>query len=279
MDADLGVAPGEFSQGDGVVEIAGGIGIDGDDEVAAKVLTVGGLIGKFDSGEGRCLGDRLGRELSGEVELSDNRENVDAGILASAQTLDEDALRVGMTVFPFGQAGDDLVAGSGGGRTGGAGLGYVEVVLQARIVRDDDEEAGGFLQGANNLVVATLEDADDASARSFLPVPSSAAGQGGTLEAGHDEISVQGGGGVLCVDTEVGSLAFGRGDKGKAAGMELDGAGDQVGRSGRDPAVVAYTGHASLLFEGGEGAADGPRGHAQPSREGGDIEGGGFFSL
>ena len=65
MDADLGVAPGELAQGNGVVEIAGGIGIDGDDEVAAQVLTVGGLVGKFDSREGRGLGDRLGRELGG----------------------------------------------------------------------------------------------------------------------------------------------------------------------------------------------------------------------
>ena len=40
MDADLGMAPGEVSQGDGVVEIAGGVGIDGDDEFAAQVLAV-----------------------------------------------------------------------------------------------------------------------------------------------------------------------------------------------------------------------------------------------
>jgi len=44
MDADLGMAAGEFPQGDGVVKIAGGVGVDGDDELTAKVLTVRGFV-------------------------------------------------------------------------------------------------------------------------------------------------------------------------------------------------------------------------------------------
>ena len=184
-----------------------------------------------------------------------------------------------MAVFPFGQAGHDLVAGRGGRRSGGAGFRHVEIVLQAGVVGDDDEKAGGFLEGAHNVGVAALQDADDPPAGSLFLIAAAPAGEGWAVQPSHHQVAMKSGGGILRIDAQVGALAFRRSDKGKATGMKLDGAGDEIGRVRGNPAVVADAGDAAFLFEGGEGASDRGGGTAQPAGKGGDVEGRGLFSL
>ena len=184
-----------------------------------------------------------------------------------------------MAIFPFCQAGNDLVTGRSRGGAVAPGLGHVEVVLETGVVGNDDEEARGFLEGADDFVVAPFENADDPAAWAFRFRPAAASLEGSSLDPRDDEISVEGGGGILSVNAEVGSLALGGCDKSESLGVKLDGAGDEIGGSGGDPAVLADPGNLALLFQLGQGAADGARGGTELAGEGGDVEGGGLFAL
>ena len=164
VNADLHVTVGKFAKGDGVVEIAGGVGVDGDDEVATKIFPSDRAIGKFDGGKGFGLGEGLGRESGGEIKFSDDGEDVDAWIGSAAEAFDEDAFGVGSSIFPIDQFCDDLIAGFGHGRAFRTGGGDVEIVEKAGVVGDDDEEAGGFLESADDHGGAAFEDAVDTAA-------------------------------------------------------------------------------------------------------------------
>ena len=91
VDANLHVAIGKFPERDGVVEIAGGVWVDGDDEVATKIFPSDRAIGKFDWGKRFGLGEGFGREGGGEIKFPDDGENVDAWIGGSAEAVDEKA--------------------------------------------------------------------------------------------------------------------------------------------------------------------------------------------
>jgi hypothetical protein len=164
VDADLHVAIGKFAEGDGVVEIAGGIGIDGDNEVAAEIFAADRAIGKFDGGKGFGLGESFGRESGGEIEFPDNGKDIDAWIGGSAESFDEEAFGVGSAIFPVDQFSDHLVAGFGLRRAFGTGGWDVEIVEKAGVVGDDDEEAGCFLESTDDHSGAAFENAVDAAA-------------------------------------------------------------------------------------------------------------------
>ena len=70
--ADLHVTVREFPEGDGVVEIASGIGVDGNDEVATKIFASDRAIGQFDRGKRFGFGEGFGRESGGEIKFSDD---------------------------------------------------------------------------------------------------------------------------------------------------------------------------------------------------------------
>jgi len=89
VDANLHVAVGKFAEGDGVVEIAGGVGVDGDDEVAAEIFPADRAVGEFDGGKGFGLGEGFGRESCGEIEFPDYGEYVDAWIGGATEAFDE----------------------------------------------------------------------------------------------------------------------------------------------------------------------------------------------
>ena len=188
VDTDLHVAVGKFAEGDGVVEIAGGVGVDGDDEVATKIFPSDRAIGKFDGGKGFGLGEGFGRESGGEIEFPDNGKDIDAWIGGSAEPFDEEAFGVGSAIFPVDQFSDHLVAGFGLRRAFGTGGWDVEIVEKAGVVRDDDEEAGGFLESANDHGGAAFEDAVDAAAGAvrFGGAAATGGGSGPAIDAGYD---------------------------------------------------------------------------------------------
>ena len=110
VDTDLHVAVGKFAEGDGVVEIAGGIGVDGDDEVAAEIFPADRAVGEFDGGKRFGFGEGFGRESGGEIKFPNDREDVDAWIGGAAEAFDEEAFGVGSAIFPVDQFSDHLVA-------------------------------------------------------------------------------------------------------------------------------------------------------------------------
>jgi hypothetical protein len=268
VDTDLHVAVGEFAEGDGVVEIAGGVGVDGDDEVATKIFPSDRAIGKFDGGKGFGLGESFGRESGGEIEFSDDGKDIDAGIGGSAESFDEEAFGVGLAVFPVDQFGDDLVAGFGHGGAFCAGGGDVEIVEKAGVVGDYDEEAGCFLESADDHGGAAFEDAVDTAAGAFRfgRAAATGGGSGSAIDAGYDEVAVKGRAGVFGGDVKVGG-SVGRNDEGKAFRVELDGAGDEVCIAGGDVVSATDAGDTAFFFERVEGAGNGCQGNAETFRE------------
>ena len=72
MNSEFDVTSGKFAEGNGVVEIAGGIGVDGDDQFGAEVFAADGVAGEFDGGEGGGFREGVGREGGGEIEFSND---------------------------------------------------------------------------------------------------------------------------------------------------------------------------------------------------------------
>lgn len=281
MNTEFDVTSGKFAEGDGVVEIAGGIGIDGDDKFRAEIFAADGVVGEFDGREGGGFGKGIGWESGGEIEFSDNGENVDAGVGGSAEPFEDDSLRVSMAVFPFDEFGDDFIAGFGGGSPGGAWGGDVEIMEEARVVGDDDKEAGGFLKSADDLGGLAFEDADDGAAEAIGGSGAAAAGGGGfcaAVDAGDDEIPVEGGAGFFGRNMEVGR-AVGGDDEGEAFGVKLDGAGDEISGVGGNPLIPANASDSVGFFELFEGEGEGAEGDAEAATEGSGVEGGSFFAL
>ncbi len=280
VDTDLHVAVGEFAEGDGVVEIAGGVGVDGDDEVATKIFPSDRAIGEFDRGKGFGLGEGFGRESCGEIEFPDDGEDVDAWIGGAAEAFDEEAFGVSSAIFPVDQFGDDFVAGFGLRRAFRARGRNVDIMEQAGVVGDDDEEAGCFLESADDHGGAAFEDAVDTAAGAFRlrRAAATGGGSGPAIDAGDDEVAVEGGTCVFRGDVKVGGTV-GRNDEGKAFCVELDGACDEVGIACGDVVSVPNTGDTTLFFEGVEGAGNGGDGNAETFGESGRIQGNSLFAL
>ena len=281
MNTEFDVTSGKFAKGDGVVEIAGGIGIDGDDKFGAEIFAADGVVGQFDGRDGGGFGKGIGRESGGEIEFSDDGENVDSGVGGSAEAFEDDAFGIGLAVFPVDEFSNDFIAGFGGGGAGGAWGGNVEVMEEARIVGDDDKETGGFLKSAHDLGGLSFEDTNDATAEAIGGGWATTAGGGGacaTIDTCHDEIAVKGGTGFLRGDMEVGGAVWGD-DEGEAFGVELDGAGDEVGRVGGDPLISTNARDSVGFFELGKGEGEGAWGNAESATEGGCVEGSGFLAL
>ena len=95
VNADFDVALGKFAKGDGVIEIAGGIGIDGDNEVAAEIFSANGAIGEFDGGKGFGFGQGIGGKGGGEIKFTNDGEDIDPRVGGAAEAFDEKALGVG----------------------------------------------------------------------------------------------------------------------------------------------------------------------------------------
>jgi len=280
VNADLHVALGKFAERDGIIEIAGGIGIDGDNEVASEIFSADGAVGEFNGGEGFGFGEGLGGKGVGKIKFANDGEDIDAGVGGAAEAFDEDAFGVGLAIFPVDQFGNDLVAGFGLGRALGTGGWNVKVVEEAGVVGDDDKEAGGFLESADDHGGAAFEDAKDAAAEAigFRRAPTAGCGSGSAIDAGYDEVAVECGACVFGGDVKVGG-SVGWNDEGEAFRVKLDGACDEVGIASGDVVGVADSGDAALFFQREESAGNGSEGNAEALGEGGGIKWGSFFPL
>ena len=106
VDLQFVVAVFELADVDGVVEIAGGFSVDGDDGKIAVVAAVtqcfGGNFGFVASFDGLGFLDHFGREAVGEVKLADHDFDVDSEVVFFAQNLDHAAARLLRGAWPVG---------------------------------------------------------------------------------------------------------------------------------------------------------------------------------
>ena len=254
VDTDLHVTVREFPEGDGIVEITSGIGVDGDDEVAAEIFPAGRAVREFDGGKGFGFGEGFRREGGGEIKFPDDGEDVDAWIGSAAEAFDEEAFGVGSSIFPVDQFCDDFVAGFGLRGAVCARGGDVEIVEKAGVVGDDDEETGCFLESADDHGGAAFEDAVDAAAGAFRfrRTAATGGGSGSAIDAGYDEVAVEGGACIFGGNVKVGR-SVGRNDEGKAFRVELDGACDEVGIACGYVVSMSDAGDYGPLFRGSGG--------------------------
>lgn len=248
VDADFPFTATEGPYVDGVIEVFGGVRVDGEDKFVAEVETSGvggGVMGMTLGVEGEVgnFSQGFGGEAGRKLVLADDGEDIDVGIAGPSEALDDSALGIEVGCVPAVEADDDFVTEGGlGAEGGGAGGGDVDALLQAEVVGDDVVEAAGFLKCADEGGAAALKDADD------LGVDAVAEPSGGRGDAaGDDEVLVQGGACFAGRDDGV-LAAFFIEDEGEALGVEADDASDEVGVSGKDIAVAANPDDGAIAF-------------------------------
>ena len=151
---------------------------------------------------------------------------------------------------------------------------------EAGVVGNDDEEAGCFLESADDHGGAAFEDTVDAAAGAFRfgRATTAGGGSGSAIDPGDNEVAMKCCAGVFGGDVKVGG-SIGRNDERKAFRVELDGAGHEVGIAGGDVVGMSDAGDAALFFKSVEGAGNGSEGNAEAFGESGGIEWGRLFAL
>ena len=150
------VAVGQAVHPDGVVEVARGFAVDGDDVQCAEIAAAGESRRRgWRRRERAACSSDLGREAVGQVVLADDDFDVDAEVVGAAEDLDDAA--DGASSRPWGTrgsrrprscrrgpAGEETAAGaapmrSGRGRRGNfQPVGDVDPAADAVVVRDDE---------------------------------------------------------------------------------------------------------------------------------------------
>ena len=151
---------------DAVIEILRVVAVDGDDGKVPPIAAPAVLLRRWLFFAGvRCLLHVFGERLR-EVVLSHDGEHVDTGIADLAEHFDDAAFRVAAAVGPLRDGDDDLAARLGAVRFF---LRHEDVLRELRIVRRHEAERLAALERADDLLIGTLEDADDlALARASL---------------------------------------------------------------------------------------------------------------
>lgn len=138
MDANAMAAIAQFLDGEGVVEILGVIGIDGESKditAIAAALAVGGAH-LIRDGFGLFL-DR-GREGGVEIVFVENALEFRVGGMGFSEDIDNFTLGVEVPLFPFNHFDDNLIAYFGEGLNAGVtGIRDDEILNDARVVGDD----------------------------------------------------------------------------------------------------------------------------------------------
>lgn len=283
VDPEFPMAVGGGLDTDGVVEVFGVIGVDGDDVVGAAVGAIDEFFRAGDDlsvgvGDGAGFVEDGAGEGEGEVVLAEDGEHVDAFLVGWSEDFDDFAFGAGEAVLPGEDFDDDFVADLGFAADV-FGFGDDDLVLHARVIGDDVEDVFALGEGADEAAAFAFEDADDSAGAGFRGGGAAEAG-GADVEADEDAVTVHGGAGGVIGDGdffEAGSVGL---DEAAALAGELDDAGDEVGLFGGDVAIVFGEQDAALgfeLIEGGEEAGSilfGDREHGDE-----DLGGGGAVVL
>ena len=150
-----------------IVKIAGVVGVDCDNEFRTQILAadehcranpIRNLFGFFQNGP---------RKFGRQMIFPDDREDVDARRRARTKDLDDFPLGINVTRFPLLQPDNDFVVAVGSASVDGRWL-DINIVDQPRIIGHHVEEIPRVLQGADELLLRSRQNPDDASFRSWM---------------------------------------------------------------------------------------------------------------
>ena len=255
VDADAQFAGGEALDGEGVVEVLGVVGVNGEGVDVAGVFAAGAVAGADFGGDGVGFGLNDFGEFGLEVEFVEDGLEFRAGRVGAAEVLDDFAGGVEVPLRPLLEADEDFVAGLGRGEDGGlGGVGDENGSDEAGVVGGDVPELVVAAEGAGDGFVFAFEDADDAAdfgggagARAGFDEP----GAGAFVLAHQDAVAVEGGAGIFGEDVPGfagGRAAGGIGEEdGRAALAEFNRAALEVGVAGDDEAVLLDLGDEALV--------------------------------
>ena len=102
VDLEFVVAVFELADVDGVIEIAGGFSVDGDDGKTAVVAAVAQFVGVNNIFDGLRFFDDFGREAVGQVKFADHDLDVDSEVVFFAENFDDAAARLLRGAGPVG---------------------------------------------------------------------------------------------------------------------------------------------------------------------------------
>ena len=211
----------------GIVEVLGGLAVDGDQRQLGEILAPGPVLLAHHVRELARLRLGLGRELVGQIVLAQRDLDLHAGIGVVAEHLDDAADRLGELGRLLDQFhGDDLP---------GLGLlaparGDQDVLRQATVLGHHDHHA-----------VLVDDAADDAAVGALQHLDQLAFGTAAAVLAGdaHDHaVAVQQLAHLLGAEEDVG-LAVVAAQEAEAVGMALDAAFDEVGLGRQQVGVAA----------------------------------------
>ena len=159
MDGEAPAAAREALDVDGVVEILGVIGIDGDDELLPAIFAPG-YLGRFDvlrEAAGVAF-HGLRKGLRKLILADDGKSMFHAGSVGRAEDFDNLAFGIDVPRFPLFEAHGRPLSPTRAPRKPKL---HVDVILQAWIVGDDVRKLLRGLEGADDGGVVALEDFDD----------------------------------------------------------------------------------------------------------------------
>ena len=190
VDAQLPLVVGQLAEADRVVVVLGVVGVDRADDLVGQVDADGLLLVSVERIQGVAgLVLHLLREVAGQVELDDDRLEVDVLLAGGTQHVGDDAGRlalvgaVGVVSGVAGELDDDL-----GPRPDvpAGGVGGEDRLGQRVAVRQDDPLPGHGGQGADEALLAAGDHLGDLAAEHGLAVALAAVGDGAADDvAGH----------------------------------------------------------------------------------------------
>ncbi len=250
MDEKFPLASGGVLEADGIIEIFGVIRIDGDDEMAAAIFPSGQLFGAHLVADGAGLFESLFGKMERQIVLAEDGKHVHAFFVRRTEDFDDFSFGIVVALFPGVEFDDDFVA-EVGLASNIARLRHVDVVGDAWIIRNDVEEPGAALEGANDLGAIAFEDAENGSSRL-----GGGAGCGSTdrnIAADEDAIFVKGGAGGSGGNGDFGKRGILRTEETFALAIHANPAGNEIGLAGNDVAIAFDAGDLAGLLEFAEG--------------------------
>ena len=149
-------------QTDGVIEILGVFRINSHHPVAAAIHTPGQFCRFYRLAEGARFLQCLLRKMQWQIVLLDDRKHVHAFGIGRAEQLDNFAFGIVVARLPIPKFDHDFVTNAGGAAHI-ARWRHIDVLRDARIGRNHEEELPAALQRADDLASRFFQNADNAA--------------------------------------------------------------------------------------------------------------------
>src|SRR5829696_5524875 len=174
-------------------------------------------------------------KMKRQIVLPKDREHVHAFGVRGAEHFDDFTFGTGMARLPFAEFNDNFITDLRG-PANVARFGHIDVMRNARIVRNDVEELAAALEGANNLSPAPGQNSDHFSGVVLGRLRASAAGPNVTPD--EHAVFVQSSGGGAFGDGDFLEAGFVRQQEAFALAVDANAPGNEVGFAGKDVTVA-----------------------------------------